>query len=144
ILSLVEHDFEMKGVHVQLNLEANVPAARINENEISQVILNLANNAADSMPAGGELRVSTQYDNATERICIAVHDTGCGIKESDRTRVFEPFFTTKEVGKGTGLGLSISYKIIENHQGSIEFESVVSEGTTFRVHLPAKISDEVS
>ena len=73
-----------------------------------------------------------------DRIRIDVHDTGCGIKESDRYRVFEPFFTTKEVGKGTGLGLSISYKIIENHMGSIEFDTVTGKGTTFRVYLPVK------
>ncbi len=51
--------------------------------------------------------------------------------------MFEPFFTTKEVGKGTGLGLSICYKIVENHLGSIEFDSVIGKGTTFLVHLPA-------
>jgi signal transduction histidine kinase len=143
ILSLVEHDFVMKGVRVHLDLDANSPDARVNENEIAQVILNLANNAGDSMPTGGELTVSTRYDDLTERICITVRDTGCGIKESDRTRVFEPFFTTKEVGKGTGLGLSICYKIVENHLGAIEFDSVVGKGTTFRVYLPAKARTEV-
>jgi two-component system NtrC family sensor kinase len=143
ILSLVQHDFEMKGVRVHLDLDEGLPIARVNENEIAQVILNLANNAADSMPAGGELHVSTRYDEDAERIGITVNDTGCGIKESDRTRVFEPFFTTKEVGKGTGLGLSICYKIVENHLGSIDFDSVVGKGTTFRVYLPAKAKTEV-
>jgi two-component system NtrC family sensor kinase len=143
ILSLVQHDFELKGVRLHLDLGAQIPTARVNENEIAQVILNLANNAADSMPGGGEVRVSTRYDEATDRICIAVHDTGCGIKETDRTRIFEPFFTTKEIGKGTGLGLSISYKIVENHLGSIDFDTVVGKGTTFRVYLPAKVKTEV-
>ena len=143
ILSLVEHDFEMKGVRLHLDLEARVPAVGVNENEIAQVILNLANNAADSMPAGGSLDISTHYDAPTDRICIVVHDTGSGIKESDRTRVFEPFFTTKEVGKGTGLGLSICYKIVANHLGSIEFDTVLGKGTTFRVYLPAKTKAEV-
>jgi two-component system NtrC family sensor kinase len=143
ILSLVEHDFDMKGVRVNLHLDTDIPVAYVNENEIAQVILNLANNAADSMPAGGPIDVTTRYDEQAERISIAVHDTGCGIKESDRTRVFEPFFTTKEVGKGTGLGLSICYKIIENHLGSIEFDSVIGKGTTFLVHIPAKAKAEV-
>jgi signal transduction histidine kinase len=143
ILSLVEHDFEMKGVRVHFELDSSLPTSRVNENEIAQVILNLANNAADSMPNGGELHVSTRYDEAVDRICIEVHDTGCGIKEADRTRVFEPFFTTKEVGKGTGLGLSICYKIVENHQGTIEFESVTGTGTVFRIYLPAKAKTEV-
>src|SRR5258705_13253740 len=105
-------------------------------------MLNLANNAADSMPAGGEFRVSTRYEERSDRICITIRDTGCGIKESDRTRVFEPFFTTKEVGKGTGLGLSISYKIVGNHQGSIEFDTALGNGTTFRIYLPAKARTE--
>ena len=139
ILSLVQHDFEMKGVRLRLDLDPTIPLAHVNENEIAQVVLNLANNAADSMPAGGDLHVSTRYSQESERICIAVDDTGCGIKESDRNRVFEPFFTTKPVGKGTGLGLSICYKIVENHSGSIEFDTVTGTGTTFRVYLPAQV-----
>jgi len=136
ILSLIQHDFEMKGVNVNTEFGAKMPRARVNENEIAQVILNLANNAADSMPSGGELTVSTQYDESLHRICITMRDTGSGINESDRTRVFEPFFTTKEVGKGTGLGLSICYKIVEKHLGSIEFDTALGKGTTFRVYLP--------
>src|SRR5207248_1796713 len=87
------------------------------------LVKNLANNAGDSMPNGGDLYVSTKYSEDSDEIQIAVRDTGYGIKESDRNRVFEPFFTTKEVGKGTGLGLSICYKIVENHSGSIDFDT---------------------
>src|SRR5215475_15134308 len=134
----------MKGVRLHLDLEARVPAVGVNENEIAQVILNLSNNAADSMPAGGSLDISTRYDAPTDRICIVVHDTGSGIKESDRTRVFEPFFTTKEVGKGTGLRLSICYKIIENHLGSIEFDTALRKGTTFRVYLPTLAKEVIA
>ncbi len=136
ILSLVEHDFEMKKVRINASLDPRLPAARVNENEIAQVVLNLANNAVDSMPGGGELLVRTFHDEESERVCIEVSDTGIGISESDRNRVFEPFFTTKEIGKGTGLGLSICYKIVENHMGSMEFDSVQGQGTTFRVYLP--------
>jgi two-component system NtrC family sensor kinase len=141
ILWLVEHDFEMKGVHVHVQLDPNVPLTRVNENEVAQVVLNLANNAADSMPGGGDLYISTSYSEDSGTIDIDVRDTGCGIKESDRNRIFEPFFTTKEVGKGTGLGLSICYKIVQNHVGSIDFDSVTGQGTTFRVHLPAAYSE---
>jgi two-component system NtrC family sensor kinase len=136
ILSLIEHDFEMKGVQVHMDLDDDLPKVKVNENEIAQVILNLAKNAADSMPEGGDLRISTAYEATTDRVRIDVHDTGCGIEESDRNRVFEPFFTTKEVGKGTGLGLSICYKIVENHSGSMEFDSVIGQGTMFRVYIP--------
>jgi signal transduction histidine kinase len=144
ILSLIQHDFEMKGVSVNTEFDAKMPRARVNENEIAQVILNLANNAADSMPSGGELTVSTRYDESSHWICITMRDTGSGIKESDRTRVFEPFFTTKEVGKGTGLGLSICYKIIENHLGSIEFDTALGKGTTFRVYLPTHAHEVIA
>jgi len=136
ILSLVEHDFDLKRVRVQATLDPELPKVKVNENEIAQVVLNLANNAVDSMPDGGNLILSTFYEEETDRIRIEVRDTGFGIAESDRTRVFEPFFTTKEVGKGTGLGLSICYKIIENHMGSMEFDSVTGRGTTFRVYIP--------
>jgi two-component system, NtrC family, sensor kinase len=136
ILSLVEHDFEMKRVHISTALDPGLPNAKVNENEIAQVVLNLANNAVDSMQSGGELHVRTVHEESSDRICIEISDTGVGISESDRNRVFEPFFTTKEIGKGTGLGLSICYKIVENHMGSMEFDSIPGQGTTFRVYLP--------
>ena len=69
---------------------------------------------------------------------IAIIDTGCGIPEENLQRIFDPFFTTKEVGEGTGLGLSISYGIITAHGGTIEVESTVSVGTTFRIYLPVE------
>ena len=67
---------------------------------------------------------------------ISIIDTGCGIPEENLQRIFDPFFTTKEVGKGTGLGLSISYGIVTAHGGTIEVESRVGTGTTFRIYLP--------
>jgi len=96
------------------------------------------------LPDGGDLHIRTIYDESSDRVCIEVHDTGSGIKESDRTRVFEPFFTTKDVGKGTGLGLSICYKIVENHMGTMEFDSVIGQGTTFRVFIPVNAEVRVA
>jgi len=136
ILLLVEHDFAMKGVRIESELDAKLPKAKVNENEIGQVVLNLANNAVDSMPKGGDLLIRTWYHEPSDRVCIEVRDTGTGISESDRNRIFEPFYTTKDVGKGTGLGLSICYKIVENHMGTMEFDSVIGQGTVFRVFLP--------
>ena len=69
---------------------------------------------------------------------VEIRDTGCGMDADTQAHIFEPFFTTKPVGKGTGLGLSIVFRIIEDHRGSIEVDSTIGEGTTFRVKLPLR------
>jgi two-component system NtrC family sensor kinase len=81
------------------------------------------------MAAGAELQKSTWLE-------LTVTDNGCGIPRENLERIFDPFFTSKEVGKGTGLGLSVSYGIVHAHGGSIHVESVVGEGSTFKVLLP--------
>jgi two-component system NtrC family sensor kinase len=67
---------------------------------------------------------------------LSIADTGCGISEENLKRIFDPFFTSKGVGKGTGLGLSVSHGIVKAHGGTIEVESAVGEGSTFRIYLP--------
>ena len=116
---------------------------------MEQVLLNLAVNARDAMPRGGQLAIRVaivEVDEAhVERqpearighfVCISKSDTGCGIPPENLQRIFEPFFTTKEIGKGTGLGLATVYGIIKQHQGWIEVESAVGKGTTFRIYIP--------
>jgi signal transduction histidine kinase len=103
----------------------------VNENEIAQVLLNLANNAADSMPAAATFMYRHISMKRAAVYPLPYMTPAAVSKSRTGTRVFEPFFTTKEVGKGTGLGLSICYKIVEDHLGSIEFDSVVGKGTTF-------------
>jgi signal transduction histidine kinase len=76
--------------------------------------------------------------NGHPAVVVEIRDNGNGVPEHLREKIFQPFFTTKEPGKGTGLGLSVSSKIIEEHQGRIELESMVGEGTTFRVVLPIR------
>jgi PAS domain S-box-containing protein len=116
---------------------------------IEQVILNLAINARDAMPKGGQLKLSTavrEIDDAQARqhpesragrfVCLSVTDSGAGIAAEHLAHIFEPFFTTKQVGKGTGLGLATVYGIVKQHEGWIEVESSVGQGTTFRILLP--------
>lgn len=72
----------------------------------------------------------------TKKIIIEFCDNGCGMTKDTISRIFEPFFTTKPMGQGTGLGMSISYGIIEKHNGSIDVESKVGEGSTITIHIP--------
>ncbi|NWF99136.1 MAG: PAS domain S-box protein [Nitrospirae bacterium] len=102
--------------------------------KLQQVFLNLGLNAVEAMPDGGELTVAVSDKNDT--IEIDFKDTGTGIEEKNLKKIFYPFFTTKE--QGTGLGLAIAYRIIEEHKGAINLETVHGSGTTFKIILPKK------
>lgn len=109
--------------------------------QLQQVFVNLLNNAAEAMPEGGTITITTRAVDA-QWVEIKVADIGCGIPEEHLGRLFTPFFTTKPPGKGTGLGLSIVYGIIKMHRGQIGVESQVGEGTTFTITLPTRLSLE--
>jgi PAS domain S-box-containing protein len=122
---------------------------RADVGQIEQVIVNLAVNARDAMPSGGELTIATANTEVSEDaaaaksgqrpgrwVTITVSDTGTGIDEATRARMFEPFFTTKERGLGTGLGLSTTLGIVEQSGGYVRVESEVGRGSTFEVSLP--------
>jgi CheY-like chemotaxis protein len=126
-------------VTLALRLESERARVRVDPGQIEQVILNLAVNARDAMPRGGQLTISTARatDGAGRReVRLTVADTGSGMTEEVRARIFEPFFTTKEVGKGTGLGLAIVHGIIEQVGGAISVETAPGVGSSFYVSLP--------
>ena len=116
--------------------------------QIEQVLMNLAVNARDAMPAGGRLRIGTANRRVTAAedrpvglrpgayVTIVVADTGVGMDPDTMARIFEPFFTTKEPGKGTGLGLSTVYGIVQQSGGTVSVESAPGQGSTFTVYLP--------
>jgi PAS domain S-box-containing protein len=117
-----------------------LPPVLANETKLGQVFINLLVNAAHAIAPGhadtNHVRISTGVSDSGD-IVITISDTGCGIADDARARIFEPFFTTKAPGRGTGLGLSISHGIMRSLGGRLEVESVVNEGTTMRVVLPA-------
>jgi len=140
------------GEHIALEVKSSPKPAWINADEgmMEQVIMNLCVNARDAMPNGGRITIATRFMQIKATLhaptsaafpgrflCLSVADTGCGIAGENRTRIFEPFFTTKEVGKGTGLGLATVYGIVKQHEGWVEVESQIGEGSTFNVFLPA-------
>lgn len=106
------------------------------DRKIHQAFLNILTNAVQSIEGDGTISISTNQKN--KFMVVVVTDTGCGISEEDIIRVTDPFYTTKDPGKGTGLGLSITQNIIEEHNGSISFNSAMGVGTTVTVRLPIK------
>ena len=149
-LSSLVHRTLGEDITYQFNYASELPPIHADRGLIEQVFMNLAVNARDAMPRGGQLVVTTSVvdvDSAyVERhpgearegrfVCLGIADTGCGMDHVTLGRIFEPFFTTKEFGKGTGLGLATVYGIVKQHQGWIEVRSQLGQGTTFKVFLP--------
>ena len=134
VLSLLEHQFELQHVRVRRELSAGPVVVVGQEHKLQQVFLNLFLNAKDAMPKGGWLSVATSIKN--DKPTVELADTGSGIPSEHLARIYDPFFTTKSIGRGTGLGLSITYGIVREHQGSIDCESAVGQGTRFVLEFP--------
>jgi two-component system, NtrC family, sensor kinase len=135
VLSLLEHQLEMHRIKVRRELSETPAVTRAMEHKLQQVFLNLFLNAKDAMPRGGWLSVSTRNDG--DRVVVEVADTGSGIPSEYLARIYDPFFTTKAIGQGTGLGLSITYGIVREHDGTIDCDSVIGQGTRFSLSFPA-------
>ncbi len=130
-------NFSEKGIRIIYEAKTSDPFADLDGDQITQVIVNLINNAVESMSGKqGELKIALEGPTKTGGIHITITDQGCGIPAEDAERIFQPFFTTKSIGKGVGLGLPICYGIVKMHRGNIWFDSVVGSGTTFHIELP--------
>jgi len=133
-LPLINHNIPPAvKVEIKKSFEKNMPKISGDPDQLGEVFLNIIINACHAMPDGGVINIITHnFQNLYAQIQIT--DTGIGIPESNFKNIFMPFFSTK--GQGTGLGLSICHNIIKNHNGSIELESQVNQGTTFTIKLP--------
>lgn len=139
---LVKHKLEMQNIELTESLAADLPPVHCDANQIQQVALVLLVNAAEAMPKGGKLLVSTAPDAAGGHGVVRVKDTGGGIPEDVLPRIFDPFFTTKEDQNRTGLGLAVAHSIVEQHAGEITVRSTPGEGTEFLVELPISSAGE--
>jgi two-component system NtrC family sensor kinase len=135
-LRLAQHQLDLLGIHVQPQLDPELPLIPCDGAQIEQVLLALLMNAIDAMPQGGNLWLTTAFSPAERLVRIVVRDDGAGISPDILPRIFEPFLTTKETGRGVGLGLAISHSILERHDGAINVQSKLGAGTTFTVTLP--------
>ncbi len=125
-------------VRVTLELPDRPARVRLDPLQLEQVVVNLAVNARDAMPSGGELRISVarRADAKAPRVTLTVSDTGVGMSDEVKARAFEPFFTTKPVGKGTGLGLALVFAMVQQNGGAISVESELGSGTRFELEFP--------
>ena len=145
VFTLLEQQLKLRGIKIISEFTDNLPPIMGNSNRLEQVFIDLVVNARDAMEAKKREGIGIKTDNVlTVRtfqenglVVVTIGDTGIGISEDIRDKIFEPFYTTKEVGEGTGLGLSISYGIVKDYNGSIDVESKIGEGTTFKISFPA-------
>jgi len=137
-IGFLENEAKYANIELKKDYRDDIPIITSDLSQVQQVVLNLLNNAIDSISENGTVTVSSRYIPDAEEVRIRVADTGVGIPQERLNKIFDPFFTTKEIGKGTGLGLSISYSIIDKLGGKIQVMSKVGEGTAFTIILPKR------
>jgi two-component system NtrC family sensor kinase len=137
ILSIVQSEIKYKAELIKDY--GDTPLIRGNAQRLGQVFINLLVNAAHSIVDRGQILIRTYVKD--QCVCIDIQDNGRGISQENVAKIFDPFFTTKPVGQGTGLGLSVSYEIIKKHNGDLKVHSVLGQGSTFTVIVPAGLQE---
>lgn len=134
-VGIVRYDKRAKHIDLEQELDPDLPALFLVEDQLQQVFINILINAMDACPNNdAKLRIRTFSENGNVHMHFT--DNGVGIKPEHQAKIFEPFFTTKKVGQGTGLGLSVSYGIIRNLNGKISVKSQPGTGSTFKIEIP--------
>ena len=138
VLMLSRHLMQSNRIELVVRLGENLRWAKVDRNQIKQVVINLINNALYATPEGGRIQVETEERQRYGKswLTLSVRDNGIGIPPENLERIFEPFFTTRGDRGGTGLGLSVTYGIVTDHGGMIEVESQLHVGSNFVVWLP--------
>jgi PAS domain S-box-containing protein len=156
-MSDIAHQTFPKSIEIKCQYPEDVWSIQSDPTQLHQVLLNLSVNARDAMPNGGSITIGAENFNVDEHyasmtpgahagphVMLCVSDTGAGMSRALIDKIFDPFFTTKEPGKGTGLGLSTVLGIVRSHGGFISVYSEIGNGTTFKIFLPATITEESS
>ncbi len=126
-----------KYARLEIELGRDIPIFKGNSNKLEQLLVNLILNASEAIECeNGLIKITTGFDKETNNIILTVSDNGIGMTENVKKNIFDPFFTTKRKKGGTGLGLSISYGIVKDHNGEIEVDSKVGQGTKFTIRFP--------
>jgi signal transduction histidine kinase len=138
-VNFISYYLRNRKINVKPEFDASVSSVQADRQQLRQLFLNLLTNAADAMPAGGELitRVTAAELRDYRGVHIEFIDSGTGIPRENLERIWDSFFTTKPIGKGTGLGLSICRRIVDEHHGMISIDSRVDVGTTVSIFLPS-------
>ena len=148
------------GVNIAIHLDKNILNISGSSTHLSKTVMNLISNAAEAMPEGGKIAISTEnrhldkpirgYDDMREGdyVVLTVSDTGTGISPGEIEKIFEPFYTKKKMGRsGTGLGMAVVWGTVKDHNGYIDVQSIEGEGTTFTLYFPVtreKLSEKKS
>ncbi|MBW1841564.1 MAG: GHKL domain-containing protein, partial [Deltaproteobacteria bacterium] len=144
VFKVLGNQLKVHQIELELDLALDMPYIMAEHNRLEQVFINLVTNAIDAMDEKTDrsdavdskkrLKITSFAENGM--VVVTVSDTGVGMPDEVKSKIFEPFFTTKKIGKGTGLGVSISYGIVKDYDGTIEIESDVGKGATFKISFP--------
>ncbi|MDF2857194.1 MAG: two-component sensor histidine kinase, partial [Neobacillus sp.] len=140
VISLLNVEASLYNVQIKKNFPDESLLLECEPNQLKQLFINIIKNSIEATQSEGAITITVEPVE-TKQLSITIKDTGCGISKDRLGRMGEPFYSSKE--KGTGLGLTVSYKIVQAHQGTIQFESEIDEGTTVQMLFPLTQTSKV-